>query len=289
LFGLALQADQKLVAVGWVGSNTALRDFALARFLTDRVFPTGDPSQIVRLYRAYNVSADYHFFTTNYFEWQAAINAGLRDESTNTPGIGVYAGPAPGSLPIYRLYNPNTGKHYYTLNLIERDNLQSIGWRYESIEGFMFDSQAANTTPIYRLYNKSTGTHLYTHELAVRNYILNTFPTWEEHSQFGYAFAWPLNFSASAESPAVAAALTAPAKSEDEDTAPAVPVADSTSLNTGLIAPAIVPAIATGPAEAPVSESTDSAALQSVAAITQDPAATAIDTLFTTSPWDWLS
>ena len=289
LFGLALQTDQKLVTVGWVGANLALRDFGLARFLSDRVFPTGDPSQIVRLYRAYNISADYHFFTTNSVEWQAAVVRGLRDESTNTPGIAVYAGQAPGSLPIYRLYNPNTGKHYYTLNLLERDNLQTIGWRFESIEGFMFDTQVANTTPIYRLYNKSTGTHLYTHELAVRNYILSTFPTWEEHSRFGYAFAWPLTFSITSESAAIAAALAAPARSDDEETAPAVPAAGSTNLNTGLIAATVVPTIATAPADAPATDSTASTAPSSAAATAQDPPATALDTLFTTSPWDWLS
>lgn len=289
LFGLALQADQKLVTVGWVGSNLALRDFGLARFLSDRVFPTGDPNQIVRLYRAYNISADYHFFTTNFAEWQAAVNRGLRDESTNTPGIGVYAGPAPGSLPIYRLYNPNTGKHYYTLNLLERDNLQTIGWRYESIEGFMFDTQVANTTPIYRLYNKSTGTHLYTHELAVRNYVLATFPTWEEHSQFGYAYAWPLTFSASAQSPAIAASVAAPTKSDDDEgTDSAIPAAIPTTINPGLIAPSVVPTLIAGPAVTSAADQTDTSTELQVATI-QEPPTTDLDALFTTSPWDWLS
>lgn len=294
LFGLALQADQKLVAVGWVGSNLALRDFALARFLSDRVFPTGDPSQIVRLYRAYNISADYHFFTTNSVEWQAAVTRGLRDESTGIPGIGVYAGPAAGSSPIYRLYNPNTGKHYYTLNLLERDNLQTIGWRFESIEGFMFDTQVANTTPIYRLYNTATGTHLYTHELAVKNAILASFATWQEHTLFGYAFAWPLTFSAAAEAAALPVPMAAPSRSDDDE--PASPAANVVEL--GLIA--TEPLLSTGLASSGVATSgagsgdltsvnPDSAASTVPSTSKESASDDSIDAAFADSPWDWLS
>jgi uncharacterized delta-60 repeat protein len=283
MFGLALQADQKLVAVGWVGSNIAQRDFALARFLSDRVFPTGDASQIVRLYRAYNISADYHFFTTNTAEWQAAVTRGLRDESTGIPGIGVYGGPAAGSSPIYRLYNPNTGKHYYTLNLLERDNLQTIGWRYESIEGFMFDTQVANTTPIYRLYNTATGTHLYTHDLNVKNAILAAFPTWQEHTRFGYAYAWPLTFSTTAEAAALAAPVAVPAKTdEDQETAP-----PASNVALGLIAPLTAPAIASGPAELPATTNASSAPLSSPSNFAPNSTA-AVDALFASDPWDWI-
>lgn len=31
---------------------------------------------------------------------------------------------------MYRLYNPNSGEHFYTANVAERDSLRRVGWRY---------------------------------------------------------------------------------------------------------------------------------------------------------------
>lgn len=31
---------------------------------------------------------------------------------------------------MYRLYNPNSGEHFYTANLTEKNKVQSAGWRY---------------------------------------------------------------------------------------------------------------------------------------------------------------
>ena len=34
---------------------------------------------------------------------------------------------------MYRLYNPNSGEHFYTSSNGERDHLISLGWNYEGI------------------------------------------------------------------------------------------------------------------------------------------------------------
>lgn len=39
----------------------------------------------------------------------------------------------PGAEPIYRLYNPNSGEHFYTRIPSERDALKAQGWRWEDI------------------------------------------------------------------------------------------------------------------------------------------------------------
>ena len=61
---------------------------------------------------------------------------------------------------MYRLYNPNTGEHFYTASAAERDVLSQVGWRYEGI-GWV---APASGSPIYRLYNPSApgGDHHYT-------------------------------------------------------------------------------------------------------------------------------
>ena len=53
---------------------------------------------------------------------------------------------------MHRLYNPNSGEHFYTANTVERDKVRSAGWRYEGI-GWNAPSSG---DPVYRLYNPRT-------------------------------------------------------------------------------------------------------------------------------------
>lgn len=62
------------------------------------------------------------------------------------------------SVPMYRLYNSNSGEHFYTANQKEKNYLAHIGWKYEGI-GWNAPSEG---NPVYRLYNKNGGEHHYT-------------------------------------------------------------------------------------------------------------------------------
>lgn len=62
------------------------------------------------------------------------------------------------SVALYRLYNPNSGEHFYTENSGEKDSLVKAGWNDEGI-GW----QAPTTgDAVYRLYNANAGDHHYT-------------------------------------------------------------------------------------------------------------------------------
>ncbi len=71
---------------------------------------------------------------------------------------------------MYRLYNPNSGEHFYTSNTGERDNLVKLGWNYEGI-GWYAPSKSA--TPVYRLYNKNGGEHHYTASVTERDRLVS--------------------------------------------------------------------------------------------------------------------
>lgn len=60
---------------------------------------------------------------------------------------------------LYRLYNANSGEHFYTAALSEAKNLATIGWRWEGV-GWVAPS--TSSTPVYRLYNANAGDHHYT-------------------------------------------------------------------------------------------------------------------------------
>ena len=69
-------------------------------------------------------------------------------------------------IAIYRLYNPNTGEHFYTGSPEERDNLKEVGWEYE---GIAFSAPPNTGEPVYRLFNPNNGDHHYTMSLKERN------------------------------------------------------------------------------------------------------------------------
>lgn len=63
---------------------------------------------------------------------------------------------------VYRMYNPNTGEHFYSENHTERDNLLKAGWNYEGIGWTAPTAGVNHASPVYRVYNPNTGMHHYT-------------------------------------------------------------------------------------------------------------------------------
>ena len=88
-------------------------------------------------------------------------------------GDGVSGSPSdviePGKNPVYRLYNPNSGEHFYTLSDKERVNVAKAGWNYEGIGWYAPDK---NDRPVYRLYNKVGGEHHYTLDKKEKNSLV---------------------------------------------------------------------------------------------------------------------
>jgi hypothetical protein len=70
---------------------------------------------------------------------------------------------------MYRMYDPNSGEHFYTGSQEEKNNLIAAGWNYEGI-GFTFPLTTGD--PVYRLYDPVTGEHLYTMDVAEVNELM---------------------------------------------------------------------------------------------------------------------
>ena len=64
------------------------------------------------------------------------------------------------ALDMWRLYNPYTGEHFYTADVVERDELGRLGWHLEGV-GW---TAPASGTEVWRLYNPfaAGGDHHYT-------------------------------------------------------------------------------------------------------------------------------
>ncbi|MEI3377541.1 MAG: L,D-transpeptidase family protein [Coriobacteriales bacterium] len=70
---------------------------------------------------------------------------------------------------MYRLYNPNSGEHFYTMSLHEATSVAEAGWQWEGI-GWV---APLTGTPVYRLYNPNAGDHHYTTSDVERAHLIS--------------------------------------------------------------------------------------------------------------------
>lgn len=75
---------------------------------------------------------------------------------------------AVGRLVVYRVYNPNSGEHFYTENINEKNNLIRCGWRNEDVGWTAPEKGQA----VYRLYNTNGGEHHYTTDTRERTELI---------------------------------------------------------------------------------------------------------------------
>ena len=72
-------------------------------------------------------------------------------------------------IEMHRLYNPNSGEHFYTGDAVEKDHLVELGWNYE---GVAWCAPEKSEIPVYRLYNPNAGDHHYTADVKERDFLI---------------------------------------------------------------------------------------------------------------------
>lgn len=83
--------------------------------------------------------------------------------------ISISNGQGKNTAIMHRLYNPNSGEHFYTKEAKERDSLVYLGWKYE---GAGWIAPVASKSPVYRLYNPNAGDHHYTLDVHERDALV---------------------------------------------------------------------------------------------------------------------
>ncbi|MBO9418499.1 VCBS repeat-containing protein [Labrenzia sp. R4_2] len=91
---------------------------------------------------------------------------------------------------IYRFYNTETGAHFYTNSVLERNQVLS------ELPNFVFEANAFDTNvttsngdAVYRFYNSSNGTHFYTISDEERESVMNSIPHFQYEGIAYYADA----------------------------------------------------------------------------------------------------
>lgn len=73
------------------------------------------------------------------------------------------------AVAMYRVYNPNSGEHFYTSDENEKNHLTTLGWKDE---GLGWNAPKESNTPVYRLYNINSGDHHYTTDMLEKDNLV---------------------------------------------------------------------------------------------------------------------
>lgn len=111
----------------------------------------------------YNLSTTNLYTQYGSWQWSSRLSfPGIKGTfDINADYTGIFSNPVTTpttSVQMHRLYNPNSGEHFYTQNVAEKNNLVKHGWKYEGI-GW---NGPTSGNPVYRLYNPNAGDHHYT-------------------------------------------------------------------------------------------------------------------------------
>ncbi len=107
-------------------------------------------------------------FTTPALPVEAPVDPNPGTVPPTTPVDPTPVQPTVTTQVMYRLYNPNSGEHFYTADANEKDHLAWIGWKYEGI-GW---NAPVNGKPVYRMYNPNAGDHHYTTDSSERDSLI---------------------------------------------------------------------------------------------------------------------
>ena len=101
-----------------------------------------------------------------------AESPGKNEASSNgkkPQGAGSRIADTKSAIPVYRVFNPRTGEHFYTESEYERNILVQRGWNGEGIGWY---APQKSSTPVYRLYNPNSGEHHYTCSRIEKNWLV---------------------------------------------------------------------------------------------------------------------
>ncbi|MBV7391507.1 hypothetical protein KUA55_12525 [Enterococcus sp. ALS3] len=121
------------------------------------------------VYRLYNKNNGDHLLTKNRNEKNDIAATGWLVETNDSNPYGRAAFYVPvkddikGKKQVYRIYNPNSGEHFYSTNKAECDAAVKAGWRHETNEDYTWVSDG--DVKMYREFNpdvNTAGSHNFT-------------------------------------------------------------------------------------------------------------------------------
>ena len=129
----------------------------------------------VPVYRFYNRKSGSHFYTASEAEKNNVVNTLSPTYSLDGVAYSINTAAAANNAPLYRFYNRQTGAHFYTASVTEKNNVQANLSAIYSYDGPAYNvcvTPLADAQTVYRFYNKINGAHFYTASEAEKNSVL---------------------------------------------------------------------------------------------------------------------
>ncbi len=100
-------------------------------------------------------------------------------------------------VPVFRFYNTQTGAHFWTSSVNERDTVIRTlpRFNYEGVAFYAYPSATAGSSPVYRFYNGRSGSHFYTVGTAERDDVRARLPDFSYEGPAWEGSVGPLNGS----------------------------------------------------------------------------------------------
>lgn len=138
--------------------------------------------ELIPVYRLWRDATQSHLYTIDSAEKDRAIS-----ENWTYEGVAFYVKKydvqsktcPSGWSPVYRLWNPKLGRHFYTIDTWEA-TMVALGPDWDS-EGIAFCAIQPNLTggsPVYSFYSFPNQTHFYTIDESEKDGVVNNNPNW---------------------------------------------------------------------------------------------------------------
>jgi hypothetical protein len=167
--------------------------------------PVMQPQKIT-MSRFYNKEINQHLLTSN----PSAEN--LKNYVLEGPSFKLYADEnlAKDAADVYRLFNPQTGDHLYTINKEEADAATRGGYRAEGVVGEAYSGKREGTEAVERFYNPYTGAHILSTDPKEQQTLGSLGYTYE-----GTAFYAPTQTTQAADQPSQSINSSAPSQPDN--------------------------------------------------------------------------
>ena len=115
----------------------------------------------------------------------------LADPEQVSIAIGDNENVTPAGDRVFRFFNTETGGHFYTTNVAEREFVQNQApeFEYEGVAFLAAQEGAENATPVFRFFNTAEGEHFYTAGETERDFVLDNLPEFELEGIGFFAYA----------------------------------------------------------------------------------------------------
>ena len=112
--------------------------------------------------------------------------------------VDYFAGNSVEAPTVHRFFRTDTGSHFYTASLAEKqaidDNLPQYSYEgvcYQAASSSEAADPVSGAKPVYRFFNKSTGAHLYTISEVEKDYVEDNLSNYSSEGVAYYAFDTP--------------------------------------------------------------------------------------------------